>query len=876
MTTTSLSYRNSLIQLVCALLLHKENVSVLIHNSSQLISLLSDILLSSFLVHNESLLAESEKSCANQSFIFYTDSNDQRQGPLSLKKFVDLYANGTVQDSTLITVEGETTPLSSWPLLKWYAIESASKEPSTLGFTELSISIVTIFQSMNSFYSSYDNDLHLLKTPIPRVKQALNRERIYMTLFALFLIQDSSLNTVLCSFLLDFLDGNLSLLSSLHATGLMYFMMLYKGPYTLPYLQLLLFVDQAISSNESVKATSCQPFREGQVSYLLNYLPYHFVDLLYMNTDASLSQFAAEITGSQSSISLIWNPSLLGRLQAHMYSFMQSYYASLFVNPYTHYQYVHVPALDYSVFVDDLFVNHYYIHQLCSVYEQDQSCVRDDKELIEDMNAFLRSYLQNTLPRSEYYQQYIAQHHLPAAVLEDRAALDQWYVDECLKPESSVKELEAVYNFILSYPKESGEVVYNYDTITTILNMLILMYKYNQSSYSAFIYQGFDVLNRATLLSLEECFDPEKSTSLLSVVLELVLFIIGCSEDNSAAYIQQGSLSTIISIFGVYKSMKKEELTGLQISVLEKLFKLVYLLSSFESNLSAFEGETSIIPFINGFLTYQSVSSSIIINILNFYNNVSRSPALTREVIYSSGVSALWLLLLLLLKTEYTYDSQLLTPEDASVSTPDSSVPSAEAQLNNASLLSSQLNHKIVQTLSMLCGFANPEKNENLIEMLSHVFIPSLMTLLEAQEYDAFLNELATYSGSVYKIWTADMKKEIIDFITEHMKDDISVLQSFTYSRLATELYIDTVYVSIYNKEQPETIHNEEQFIDQLFGKLDSWNLNASAPALMYSCSESTADEVEQLLIALNTFTKNSHSSFDKVFPSVISSRSRF
>jgi len=761
--------------------------------------------------HDDRLVASERPSDTDMPNGFReNDKQRTHKGPFRFSEIEELWREKKVDEKTKFWSQG----MEGWkvaseiPQMKWCILASGSP---LMNESELATCILNIFIQICEYYPSHDLDGAIIR-PFPRIKKYLSDASSLTHIVQLLVTFDPVIVERVSTLLLLVVEEN-PMISQLYRTGLYFFILMYSGSNLIPIGRLLhaTHLSQAYRVDDTgkpkIKSFLTYLLPEAMVCYLENHGP---------------DRFAQIFLGEFDTPEAIWNGemrrSMIEKIACHVSDFT----SRLKSNNRATYDYCPIAPIIYEQLEDELFVDIYYLRNLCDTLKFPLWNIKDPVNLLK---ALLDAWKEETSRKPSNLSLEDALKVLrldPAkhANLDDvdEQTIKRAYRELALKyhpdknPEgaSVFQEIHTAYQFLSSKQARECATGSNPKNLILIFKAQSILFSQCSEKLHPYKYSGYPMLIETIKNEVEDERLFSKPDPLLAYACETAYHTLRCSSKNAEELRREDGLEVLQQALSRCASVLSASSDPHDVSVqmCTNIVKCFTVASDFEACQQKLSELQSVIKDLNRILSYNKL---IILQLAA--SECAAAFACCQplhQTIFESGI--IFSLMLLLFKYDFTLDEGGVEKNEGH------NKQEMTNQIARVSLLA-------VVRLYELCPSLYGKPVES---MLTH-YVASHFKESQMQPHK-LLKMLTSNVEIPYLIWNNSTRAELNDYLEAQQKaiiqsgecPDESYGADFELSAHKEELRVGNIFVRVYNSQPSYQLIDAGDFVQSLLNYIGS------------------------------------------------------
>lgn len=731
------------------------------------------------------------------------------KGPVTVTRLSTLLKRELITPDTEVRSEqGGYVPLKSIRQLRWQLLMDGT---SYLEPVACALVVLDTIRSILNRHSSYAAD-GILKTPIPRAKRVFGQPKYLAYISQLMLVNNPTLVENAADALSCIVDNNETAMNKLYLTGVFFFAMAYSGSNFLRISKLLHQThlnQQFRTSAESL--TVDVPISKRSI--LGTILPESMICLL---DNYGPEEFTKKLLGNFDTPEVIWKYEMRKHMVEEVLKHIGDFPKKLRENPTLRFDYGPIPQVKYPELEEEMWCHNYYIAALCDEKRFNNWPIKKPVELLRAVLDRWRFENTKQAPGVSEEEAY--------AILgfgEDKEKPDEntlkkeyrklarkYHPDKNPEGRELFEKIQKAYELLSNTRTRTGGP--DPVNIMLILKAQRIIYKRFSSKLAAYKYAGYEYLLPLLQLKEDEMMTVEKCPQL-EVASSLLYLTCECTDYNCKEFIIQHGLEIVANLINRCTIVPDTDSDDPRITVGENLMHTVAFSAKLEEGRKVIE-TINYLPTDISRYPLLTQSSRLVQYGLEALANVCYSSTLQDKVLHSTSCM-LWSVLPLL----FRFDPSLEENESVEM---DENAHSQTAANNNCK--------RAVLALTRLGGYGTGDdkspRNKEVRKYLSKLLTPPVAAMLALESPVELLTILNTHREVPRLIWTAEMRDQLLDFVSARIHDQgetgdthLDLAENFEFDAIKDELIVGDVYVRVYNQQNPKKLDRAEEFCEDLF-----------------------------------------------------------
>ena len=775
-------------------------------------------------------------------------SEKLEKGPISISKMELLLKRGIITPDTLVKSDQmEYTPLKEIRQLRWQLL---MKGPSYLKPVDIATHVLDIFNVCLNKYSSYTSDGKTLKTPIPRAKRILGQPKYLGYIAQLLLVDDDNLISLAANTITRIVDNNERAVSKLFLTGIYFFALRYTGNSVESIANLLYktHLKQNFRTNAEALTTDVPISKK---SILGSLLPESMICTLVNHGPA---RFEEVFTSNTYNPEVIWKYEMRQHLIEEIQKHINDFPRKLKENPLLLFDYGPIPQITYEELKDELWCHNFYLATLTneSVFPN-----WPIKEPVELLHAVLDAWRKENAKEGSDIGEAEALKVLGFENADEkpddntikkeyRKLARKYHPDKNPEGREIFEKIQKAYEYLSNERNRCGGP--DPINIMLILKAQIIVYRRFPQELAEYKYAGYPYLIPLITLGEDEMVTAERCP-LLSVGCDLLCKTCACTHYNTEECIRENGLKTISAILCRCILTSDTPADDPRFTVALPVIQCFSHFASVSAGRDLMEKNPILMSDIARYPTLLQNSGCVQYGLETIAN--AAASADLQDMLLNGTVCALWSILPLL----FRYDPSIATEKEGKV-----------YQENNIQYVANTNCKLAAYALSRLGGYLSDEdatpKNEAIQTYLTKLMTPQVSKLFANRDAHEMLKILNTHIREPRMIWNADMKEQLLEFVSERQHDqsengaaNLDLIDSYVIDEISDELIVGDVYVSVYIDDSPKEFDRSDEFLHNLLAYLKDNRIDNSKEDDIDVCKYQTEvprSRISMILKALN------------------------
>lgn len=726
------------------------------------------------------------------------------KGPFRFSEIEDLWKEGKINEKTKFWAQG----MEGWKVaseisqLKWCILATGNP---IMNESELATCILNIFIQICEYYPSHDLDGAIIR-PFPRIKKYLSDTTCLPHIVQLLVTFDPVIVERVATLMLLVIEEN-PMISQLYKTGLFFFILMYSGSNLIPIGRLLhaTHLSQAYRIDDSVK-----PKLKSFLTYLLPeamvcYLENHGPD-----------KFAQIFLGEFDTPEAIWNGEMRRTMIEKIACHVADFTSRLKSNNRATYDYCPIAPISYDQLEDELFVDIYYLRNLCNSSKFQHWPIKDPVNLLK---ALLDAWKEEASRQPSTISLEDALRVLKLSPEKynnpediDENTIKRAYRELALKyhpdknPEGAhiFQEVHKAYEFLSSKQARERASGPNPKNLILIFKAQSILFSQCNDDLHPYKYSGYPMLIETIKSEVEDERLFSKPDPLLAYACEAAYHTLRCSSKNAEELRRENGLEVLQQALSRCASVlsASSDLDDVCVQMCTNIINCFAVASEFEACQQKLSELHSVIKDLNRILSYNKIIN-LLFAAAECAAAFAKCPPL-HQILYDMGI--VFSLLLLLFKYDYTL-------EEGGVE-------------RNEGHNKQEMTNQIARVALLACvRFYElcPDLYRKPIEaMLTH-YVAS--HFVESQLNPHELLKMLTSNVEIpYLIWNNATRAELIDYLENQQRGiiqsgecpDESYGADFEVSSHKSELRVGNIFIRVYNSQPSYPLRDPSDFVQAL------------------------------------------------------------
>lgn len=710
-------------------------------------------------------------------------------GPYRFSEIEKMWSEGKLNEKTKFWSQG----MDGWKTaneicqIKWCILATGS---SVMNESELAVCILEIFIRICEYYPSYDLDGAIIR-PFPRIKKYLSDTSCLPHIVQLLVTFDPVIVERVAVLLMHVVEEN-PMVSQFYRSGLYFFILMYSGSNLIPIGRLIhsTHLSQAyrIDENSSSKVKSFLTYLlpEAMVCYLCNHGP---------------EKFAQIFLGEFDTPEAIWNGEMRRNMIEKIACHVADFTCRLKSNNRATYDYCPIAPISYEQLEDELFVDIYYLRNLCDTIKFPHWPIKDSVNLLK---ALLEAWKEESSrqPSTFSMEDALRVLQLDSSKFESpdqisEQVIKRAYRELALKyhpdknPDGAhiFQEIHKAYEFLSSKQARERASGPNPKNLILIFKAQSILFSQCNDELHPYKYSGYPMLIETIKNEIEDERLFSKPDPLLAYACETAYHTLRCSAKNAEELrrengleILQQSLSRCASVLSASSNSQ-----DVCVQMCTHIVNCFTVASEFEACQQKLSELKSVVKDLNRILSYNKLLTLCLAAVECAASFAKCEPL--HETLYESGI--LFSLMLLLFKYDFTLE--------------ESGVERNEGHNNQ------EITNQIAKIALLACVRlyeTKPELYQKPMQALLTHYVSGFFKEAELNPHE-LLKMLTSNVEIPYLIWNNATRAELTDYLENSQKSiiqsgeclDESYGENFEYSCYKNELTVGNVFIRIYNSQ---------------------------------------------------------------------------
>lgn len=725
-------------------------------------------------------------------------------GPLRFSEVEELWNTGKVNEKTKFWSQG----MEGWKIaadisqLKWCLMANGNP---VMNESELATRILNIFIQICEYYPSHDLDGAIIR-PFPRIKKYLSDSTCLPHIVQLLVTFDPVIVERVSTLLLLVIEEN-PMISQLYRSGLFFFILMYSGSNLIPIGRLLhaTHLAQAYRLDESstpkLKSFLTYLLPEAMVCYLENHGP---------------DRFAQIFLGEFDTPEAIWNGEMRRTMIEKIACHVADFTSRMKSNNRATYDYCPIAPISYEQLEDELFVDIYYLRNLCNTTKFPCWPIKDPVNLLK---ALLDAWKEET---SRQPSTFSLEDALKVLRLDpekykqaeeiDEQAIKRSYRELALKyhpdknPDGAhiFQEVHKAYEFLSSKKARERAIGANAKNLILIFKAQSILFSQCNDDLHPYKYSGYPMLIETIKNEIEDERLFSKPDPLLAYACETAYHTLRCSAKNAEELRRENGLEVLQQSLARCASVlsASSDPDDVCVQMCTNIVNCFTVAAEFEACQQKLSELTSVVKDLNRILSYSKLLT-LLLAAADCAAAFARCPPL-HQMLYESGI--VFSLILLLFKYDFTLEEGGVERNEG----------------HNKQEMTNQTAKVALLATVRLYELAKELYGKPIEAMLTH-YVAS--HFIEADLNPHELLKLVNSNIEIpYLIWNNATRAELIDYLENQQKaiiqsgecPDESYGADFEISSHKTELTVGNIFVRVFNRQPSYPLRDAADFVQAL------------------------------------------------------------
>lgn len=726
------------------------------------------------------------------------------KGPFRFSEIEQLWNEGKVNERTKFWSQG----MEGWKVasdisqLKWCIL---AKGDPIMNESELATCILNIFIQICEYYPSHDLDGAIIR-PFPRIKKYLSDGSCLPHIVQLLVTFDPVIVERVATLMFLVIEEN-PMISQLYRSGLFFFILMYSGSNLIPIGRLLhaTHLSQAYRIDDTgkpkLKSFLTYLLPEAMVCYLENHGP---------------DKFAQIFLGEFDTPEAIWNGEMRRNMIEKLACHVADFTSRLKSNNRATYDYCPIAPITYDQLEDELFVDIYYLRNLCNTVKFQHWPIKDPVNLLK---ALLEAWKEEasrqpstiSLEDALKVLKLDPERYTNPEDIEEQT-IKRAYRELALKyhpdknPDGAhiFQEIHKAYEFLSSKQARERASGSNPKNLILIFKAQSILFSRCNDELHPYKYSGYPMLIETIKNEVEDERLFSKQDPLLAYACETAYHTLRCSAKNAEELRREDGLEVLQQALSRCASVLSASADSQDVCVqmCTNIVNCFTVASEFEACQQKLSELHSVVKDLNRILSYNKI-----INLLFAASECAaafaKCPPL-HQVLYDSGL--VFGLLLLLFKYDYTLEEGGVERNEGH------NKQEMTNQIARVSLLACVRLYELCQEL-----YKKP------IEALLTHYVASFFVETQFNAHE-LLKMLTSNVEIPYLIWNNATRAELIDYLESQQKGivqsgecpDESYGADFEVSSHKSELRVGNIFIRVYNGQPSYPLREAPEFVQAL------------------------------------------------------------
>lgn len=725
-------------------------------------------------------------------------------GPFRFAEIEEFWRKGKLNERSKFWAQG----MDGWkvaseiPQMKWCIL---AKGLPVMNESELAICILNIFINICEYYPSHDSDGAIIR-PFPRIKKYLSYTSCLPHIVQLLVTFDPIIVESVATLLSYVIEEN-PMISQLYRTGLYFFILMYSGSNLIPIGRLLhsTHLSQAYRVEETattkLKSYLTYLLPEAMVCYLCNHGP---------------DKFAQIFLGEFDTPEAIWNGEMRRTMIEKIACHVADFTSRMKSNNRATYEYCPIAPISYPQLEDELFVDIYYLRNLCNTQKFPHWPIKDPVNLLKSLLDAWKEEASRK-PSTFSLEDALSVLKLDSKKYKspediDDQTIKRAYRELALKyhpdknPDGAhlFQEIHKAYDFLSSKQARERAVGPNAKNLILIFKAQSILFRQCHDELHPYKYSGYPMLIETIRKEIEDDRLFSKPDPLLAYACETAYYTLKCSAKNAEELrretgleILQQSLSRCASVLSA--SSNPDDVC---VQMCTNIVKCFTVASEFEACQEKLAELNLVIKDLNRIISYTKL-----LDLCQATTECAASFALCpplHQILYDSGI--MFSLIILLFKYDYTLE--------------ESGVERNEGHNKQ------EMTNQIARVALLACVRLYELSSELYQKPLEALLTPYITSHFKESELNPheLLKMLTSNVEIPYLIWNNATRAELCDYLEHQQKSiiqsgecpDESYGSDFEFSSHKNELFVGNVFVRVYNSQPSYTLADPGQLVQAL------------------------------------------------------------
>lgn len=750
---------------------------------------------------DDKLIASERPNEENQNA---TDTKPKsHHGPFRFAEIEELWSQGKLNGQTKFWAQG----MDGWKVaseisqLKWCILGSGS---SLMNESELATRILNIFIQICEYYPSHDLDGAIIR-PFPRIKKYLTDASCLPHLVQLLVTFDPVIVERISTLMLLVIEEN-PMISQLYRSGLFFFILMYSGSNLIPIGRLLhaTHLAQAYRIDESkskVKSFLTYLLPEAMVCYLGNHGP---------------DRFAQIFLGEFDTPEAIWNSGMRRTMIEKIACHVADFTSRLKSNNKATYDYCPIAPITYEQLDDELFVDIYYLRNLCNTSKFQHWPIKDPVNLLK---ALLEAWKEETSREPstlslegalKVLRLDLEKYKNPEDI--DEQAIKRAYRELALKyhpdknPDGAhiFQEVHKAYEFLSSKQARERASGSNPKNLILIFKAQSILFSQCSDELHPYKYSGYPMLIETIKSEVDDERLFSKPDPLLAYACETAYHTLRCSSKNAEELRRENGLETLQEALSRCASVLSASSNPEDVCVqmCTNIVKCFTVASEFEACQQKLSELHSVIKDLNRILSYNKLIDLQLAAAECAAAFAQCSPI--HELLYQSGI--IFSLMLLLFKYDFTLEEGGVERNEG----------------HNRQEVTNQTARVALHACVHLYELNRELFGKSIEAMMSH-YVASFFVDADLNPHE-ILKMLTSNVEIPYFIWNNSTRAELVDYLENQQRSiiqtgecaDESYGADFEISTHKLELRVGNIFIRVFNSQPSYPLRDASDFVQAL------------------------------------------------------------
>lgn len=731
-------------------------------------------------------------------------SSKTLKGPYRFSELENLFKEKRLNEKTKLWAQG----MDGWkiasdiPQIKWCILASGTP---VMNESELATCILNIFIQICEYYPSHDLDGAIIR-PFPRIKKYLSSVTCLPHIIQLLVTFDPVIVERVSTLMLLVIEEN-PMISLLYRTGLFFFILMYSGSNLIPIGRLL--HSTHLAQNCKIDERSTQRTKsflncllpEAMVCYLENHGP---------------DKFAQIFLGEFDTPEAIWNGEMRRTMIEKIACHVADFTSRLKSNNRATYEYYPIAPVSYEQLEDELFVDIYYLRNLCNTIKFPRWPIKDPVNLLK---ALLEAWKEETSRKPSTFsledalkelrlnpEQYKSPEDIDEQTIKRsyRDLAKKYHPDKNPEGAEIFEKVHKAYEFLSSKQARDRASGLNPKNLILIFKAQSILFCQCNDELHPYKYSGYPMLIETIRNEVEDERLFSKPDPLLAYACETAYHTLRCSAKNAEELrredgleVLQQSLSRCASVLSA--SSNPDDVCVQMCTHIVNCFTVASEFEACQQKLSELQ---SIVKDLNRILSYSKLHT-LILAATECAAAFAKCPPL-HQILYDSGI--IFGLILLLFKYDFTLEEGGVERNEG----------------HNKQEMTNQTARVALTACVRLHELGKELFKKPIEAMLTHYVASHFIE--EILNHHELLKLLNSNIEIPYLIWNNATRAELIDYLETQQKaiiqsgecPDESHGANFEISSHKSELSVGNVFIKVYNRQPSYPLKNAAELVQAL------------------------------------------------------------